>query len=285
MSVIADILDMMKMTRNIKSSTCSDDLKKSLFDLSLVSISICILQLCLGLTVKRRSKRFIRMTNNSNQLIKSISCDEQSCLSSCLLKTQRMFVRIVNRLSELFEKEVWGIILLLLVKDLPFSILRTYALIAPPKNCELWNQSIFFTLKNYVTIVIQLNRCYVLANRSDSSDSLSQSSQHENDNNINKNYGRNKNYEKNSFFIIQQDSTQPLSITSSSTITTATVSPPSSITTKENIRNSSILNFRLLKKSNRINNTISSKTNNNNSSLNSITEISDSSFINNNYYL
>ena len=287
MSVIADILDMMKMVRNIKTSTCSFELKKSLFDFSLVSLSICILQLCLGLTVKRRSKRLIKLSNNSNILIKSISCDCNSCLTSCLSNIQIICIRIFNKLSELFEKEVWGIVLLLLAKDVPFSILRTYALIAPPKNCELWNQSIFFTLKNYVTIVIQLNRCYVLANRLDSSDNRSETSQHENNNiNHNRNHERNKNNEKPQFFVIQQDSTQQSSITSTSI---ATNSPPSSSTTsKENYRNLSFLNLKILKKSNKINNGKLSKinnNNNNNASLNSITEISGSSYVNNNYYL
>jgi hypothetical protein len=280
MSVIADILDMMKMARNIKTSTCSYGLKKRLFDLSLVSLSVCILQLCLGLTVKRRSRRSIKITNSSSKLIKSISIDSRPCLASCLSNTQKIFIRIFNRLSELFEKEVWGIMLLLLVKDVPFSILRTYALIAPPKNCELWNQSIFFTLKNYVTIIIQLNRCYVLGNRLDSGDNRSETSQHETNNDNSKNNGKNRTSENKTFYFIQQDSTQPLSTSSSFT----TTSPPSSSSTsKDNNRNSSI--FKLFKKNNKINNEILTKTSNNKANLNSITEISDSSYTNNNFYL
>jgi hypothetical protein len=205
MSVIADILDIMKMIRTIGFSKCEQSLKNSFFTFSLTILSISILQLCLSLTAKRsstsrlnekidiekinakykavasRRARVLRFKLSESSPIEEEPQNENSAPAAVPTKnTKDCFYNYVylpsckcqyslgRQVRKMFEKEVWGICLSLLIKDIPFSIVRTYALIAPPRSgpnaCFLWSQSLFFQLKNYLTIVIQLNRCYVLYN-------------------------------------------------------------------------------------------------------------------------
>lgn len=185
-SVIADILDMMKMVRNLRRSNCDHELKKQVFEMSLVALSVSILQLCLGLTAKRRSRTtskdldLSKLKCHSNKLKKIQENTEEIqeaknktskikyFLINLGLSFEEFYLRSVNKLKQTFEKEVWGILALLMAKDIPFSFIRTYALIAPSnRQCTIWDQSVFFTLKNYFTIIIQINRCYVLFNLSD----------------------------------------------------------------------------------------------------------------------
>ncbi len=286
------------MVRNIKRSKCDHSLKHGLFVTSLTFLSICILQLCLGLTVKRHSSK-----HNSvcKQRIDTISSNDTH-RSKCFAAFHCFYAKFTRKMSILFEKEAWGILLLLLVKDVPFSILRTYALIVP-KNCELWNQSIFFTLKNYVTIIIQLNRCYVLVNKFENAANESHShtsetlnvEQHSaimNQNNANK-------------FFSRKDSIPPFSVSmssssnaiSTSSTLTSNCSFQSNATTATNVSlisngslyaatssgktkiKKSFLSFGFKSKSNKI--VCDKKTQPKN--LDSITELSDSSSMNNNH--
>jgi hypothetical protein len=204
MSVIADILDIMKMIRIIRNSECEQALKESFFTFALAILSISILQLCLSLTTKRAASNQVKElnlnkynlkffpvpspqnkkshnnnnnNNKSNERKKSkIKCDyvielngTKQCVSrerkfcyDLVLQILKFYYKLLNKLRLSFESEIWGIIFSLLIKDLPFSILRSYAYISLTKQCTLWNQSLFFTLKGYLTIIIQLNRCYVV---------------------------------------------------------------------------------------------------------------------------
>ena len=166
MSVIADILDMMKMVKHLRKANCN--LKESFFYVSLSVLSVSILQLCLGLTAKRHSKttkydvNLINLQNkckNEEQvkqdnddklkkLEKETNCSKRRrILFSILYSVQKFYLNGMNKIVKTFEKEIWGILVSLCIKDVPFSILRTYALIAPPENCVLWDQSIFFYFK------------------------------------------------------------------------------------------------------------------------------------------
>jgi len=60
--------------------------------------------------------------------------------------------------------------LLVIFKELPFAIIRTLfwvTVLKQPSHCAFHNISVFFTLKNYLVIAIQINRCYVLFKSSD----------------------------------------------------------------------------------------------------------------------
>ncbi len=185
----------MKMIRTISYSNCDQPLKDSFFTFSLTILSISIMQLCLSLTAKRsttpRSNEQLDMTKinanykavTSKRVIKfklgdrfnedslsenSMNASRSDCFYKfAYLPACKCRHSCVQQIRKIFEKEVWGIFVSLLIKDIPFSIVRTYAVVAPPSNCTLWNQSLFFQLKNYLTIVIQLNRCYVLYNLND----------------------------------------------------------------------------------------------------------------------
>jgi len=58
----------------------------------------------------------------------------------------------------------------LVLIELPFAVIRTAFLIITfiyPVNCDHMNISIFFTLRNYLSIIILINRCYILFHNPD----------------------------------------------------------------------------------------------------------------------
>ena len=175
MSVIADILDTMKMVeflaRRVRSG-CDVKMRENLFYASLIFLSLSLFQLSIGLTAKRQTKtkpkkidmlvKFCISKHKKEKNSRSIECKKfrEFCRNIHLI--------IWNHIVRSFEKEIWGIILSLLIKDIPFAILRTFSFVLSLcSKCDYWNQSIFFTLKNYLTIIIQVNRWYVIFNHND----------------------------------------------------------------------------------------------------------------------
>ena len=201
MSVIADILDMMKMIRTISYSTCEPELKELFFKLSLIVLSISTLQLCLTLTATRtkptreldvnqlnakfKSKLRVRFKLRTNSSLQQQTSEKEGGTENnnnknnnnnnnnskgyhrflfdfCFLPLNKCYYGFARKTRKIFNKEIWGICVSLAIKDIPFSIVRTYALVAPPNDCTIWSHSLFFQLKNYLSIIFQLNRCYIL---------------------------------------------------------------------------------------------------------------------------
>ncbi|CAF0733683.1 unnamed protein product [Brachionus calyciflorus] len=180
-SSIADILDMMKLVKYLNYSNCAETLKVKVFFMSNVSLFFAIVQLSLGLTAKRRSKTQdidvkkvecnLCMDNKIGSSVSKISSTNKDNFNkkhkgfifNQLSRFKRWNLKFLNKLQQSFEKEVWGIFVLLIFKDLPFTLIRTYAFIVSI-NCILWDHSFFFMLKGYFFIIIQLNRCYIIFN-------------------------------------------------------------------------------------------------------------------------
>lgn len=63
-----------------------------------------------------------------------------------------------------------GIVVMLILKELPFAVIRTAFLVVTflyPLDCANLNISIFFTLRNYLSIIILINRCYIIFHNPD----------------------------------------------------------------------------------------------------------------------
>lgn len=59
---------------------------------------------------------------------------------------------------------------MLILKELPFAVIRTAFLVVTflyPLDCAYLNISIFFTLRNYLSIIILINRCYIIFHNPD----------------------------------------------------------------------------------------------------------------------
>lgn len=165
---IADILDMMKMIKSLNYSDCGKELKDRMLRMSLVCLWFSIVQLSLGLTAKRNSNVIsenLADDSKKPQIVQETTEQRTGFFSKSnflLKKILRFYSFIMYKIRQIFEKEVWGIVVMLILKDIPISILRTYAFVVYPGKCSLWNHSVFFTLKTYLFIIIYLNRCYIV---------------------------------------------------------------------------------------------------------------------------
>lgn len=129
-TIIADILDMMKVVRDLRYTECKKVIGKWLYILGLVSLCMSILQLCLGLTATR-NRRFHSIKKNG-RFIKSytktrppriVINDETTVESQAELNRTKFSSRLHERLKRIrnfmaemtikfFEKEIWSKLLL-----------------------------------------------------------------------------------------------------------------------------------------------------------------------------
>lgn len=167
-SSIADILDMMKMIKSLNYSDCNKELKFRIFTMSLVCLWFSIVQLSLGLTAKRNSNIINEKLVDDSKKSEILDDKNELRIGFCsklnffFMKIRNFYSFIMHKIRQIFEKEVWGIVVMLMLKDIPISILRTYAFVVYPRKCSLWSHSVFFTIKTYLFIIIHLNRCYIV---------------------------------------------------------------------------------------------------------------------------
>jgi hypothetical protein len=115
-TIMADILDMMTMLRDLYQAKCRIKCKDQMFTISLVFVSISILHLCVGFTATRNkiyTMPFVRSPKSRVPMIViNNNYDSSTILRIRFSQLLEIFYNLKSMLSkmgtEFLEKEIWG---------------------------------------------------------------------------------------------------------------------------------------------------------------------------------
>ena len=113
-SIIADIIDMMKMIRDLKEKRCDVKYKKELFIIGCFFLSFSILELCLGLSATRISpsktkNKFCKSFRKVPTIIINDRVDNKAMINIKMARLAEDSAKLISKFFvQFFEKEIWS---------------------------------------------------------------------------------------------------------------------------------------------------------------------------------